>query len=209
MQPHVILNSAMSLDGRIGKKDQQIVFSNRLDNYRVHELRGEVDAVMVDVDTIVKDNPSFKSPSSADKSPVKVVVDKNGDIPHNSTLLEGSDSVIIVVAGGAPKTRIERLGKVRNGVEVLVSGINTVNLENLLWTLYERGIRRVLLEGGRALNRRMLDEGLVNELFVTLAPTLFGKGMSFYETNERAKIELKLEGILQYGDQVVLHYLVK
>lgn len=209
MQPHVILNSAMSLDGRIGKKGQQIVFSNRIDNYRVHELRGSVDAVMVDVETIMKDNPSLSSPSGEKKPPVKVIVDKTCDVPLDSKVIEDDDNVIVVVSSAAPKGRIERLMNVREGIEVLPSGRSTVNLENLLWTLYERGIGKVLLEGGSSLNRRMLDDGLVNEIYLTVAPTLIGEGISFFESKEKVKIELTLEGILQFGDQVVLHYLVK
>ncbi len=209
VQPHVILNSAMSLDGQIGKKGQQIVFSNRIDNYRVQELRGSVDAVMVDVETIIKDNPDLHAPSAAEKAPVKVVVDKNCEIPLDSKVLEGEDEVIIVVAATATKSRTEKLTKLRERIEVLTSGKNAVNLENLLWTLYERRIRKILLEGGRALNRRMLDEGLVDEIYLTVAPMLIGEGLNFYESKEKQKIELNLEGILQYGDQVVLHYHVK
>ncbi|MFH1789275.1 MAG: dihydrofolate reductase family protein [Candidatus Altiarchaeota archaeon] len=209
MQPHVILNSAMSLDGRIGRKGQQFVFSNRLDNYRVHELRGSVDAVMVDVETIIKDNPLLSAPSGEKKPPVKVVVDKSCEIPLDAKVFEGDDRVIVVVSSTAPKGRSERLEKLREGVEVLPSGRAAVNLENLLWTLYERGIRRILLEGGSSLNRRMLDDGLVNEIYLTVAPTLLGEGISFFESKEKVKIDLTLEGILQFGDQVVLHYRVK
>jgi len=44
MQTYVIFNTAVSLDGRVGRKDKQIVFTNKLDSYRVHRLRGSVDA---------------------------------------------------------------------------------------------------------------------------------------------------------------------
>lgn len=209
MQPYVILNSAMSLDGRIGKAKQQIVFSNRLDNYRVHELRGSVDAVMVDVETVMKDNPELGAVGESSKAPVKVVVDKACEIPLDSRVFEGEDQVIVVSCEGANKSRVKKIEETREGIEVLSSGKNAVNLEELLWTLYERGIRKILLEGGRSLNRRMLDEGLVNEIYLTIAPTLIGEGLSFYDSKNLQQINLTLEGILQYGDQVVLHYLVK
>ncbi len=210
MQPHVILNSAMSLDGRIGQEGQQIVFSDRLDNNRVQELRGSVDAVMVDVDTIMKDNPDLRAPGSGLKTPVKIIVDEDCGIPLEASVLDGNERVIVVVSSSANRSRVERLSKLRASIEVLTSGRNNVNLENLLWTLYERGMKKVLLEGGRALNRRMLDAGLVNEIYLTVAPMLIGEGISFFESRqEKQRIQLKLEGILQYGDQVVLHYKVK
>ena len=144
---------------------------------------------MVDVETILKDNPSLSSPSSEKKPPVKVIVDKTCDVPLDSKVIEGDDDVIVVVSSAAPKGRIERLVNVREGIEVLPSGRSVVNLENLLWTLYERGIRKVLLEGGSSLNRRMLDDGLVNEIYLTVAPTLIGEGISFFESKEKVKIE--------------------
>jgi riboflavin-specific deaminase-like protein len=199
----------MSLDGRIGREGQQIVFSDRLDNYRVQELRGSVDAIMVDVDTVMKDNPDLIAPTAVARSPVKIIVDKDCEIPHEARVLEGRGRVIVVVSSSASRTRVERLSKLKGGIEIITSGRDSVNLENLLWTLYERGLRRILIEGGRALNRRMLDECLVDEIYLTVAPMLIGEGLSFFDSREKQKIKLKLEGILQYGDQVVLHYRVK
>jgi len=199
----------MSLDGRIGKEDHQIVFSNRLDNYRVNTLRGSVDAVMVGIDTVLKDNPPLTVSESGDENPTKIVVDKGGVISADAELLDPESEIIIATCTSTPEKRIEHLENLGENVEVLTVGKTDVNLEKLLWTLYERGIRKVLVEGGRGLSRRMLDEGLVSEVYLTIAPMLIGEGISFVQGELKAHVHLTLEGILQYGDMVVLHYLVK
>lgn len=209
MEPYVILNSAISLDGKIGGKDKQMVFSNRLDTYRVRTLRGSVDAVMVGIDTIKADNPEIVVKSTEGKEPVKIIVDKNADIPLDANVLKEDAPVIIVTSKSAMGNRIERIKKSSENVEVLQVGRSAINLQELLWKLYEMGIRKILLEGGRSLARRMLDEGFVNEIYITVVPRLIGEGIDFAPGAFDKDINLKLEGIQQYGDLVVLHYIVK
>lgn len=209
MQPYVILNSAISLDGKIGEKGKQIIFSNRLDNYRVRTLRSSVDAVIIGIETILEDDPELVVKGPVRKEAIKVIVDRSAETPVDAKIFEGNAPMIIAVSQGAPKSRIEKLKVIRDNVEVIVAGGNTINLSKLLWILYERGSRKVLIEGGGAFSRRMLDEKFVNEIYLTVAPVLLGKGINFFASKTPEHVELSLEGILQYGDQVVLHYIVK
>lgn len=205
MQTHVTFNTAMSLDGRVGKKDAQIVFSNKLDNYRVHRLRSSVDAIMVGVETVISSDPDL-SVGEQLKKPVRVVVDSKGEIPLNSKVLDGSAKVIVAVSRNVNPMVVSRLkGK---GAEIISLGDYVVPLRDLLWALYRRGIKNILLEGGGVLSRRMFNEGHVDEVFITIAPILIGSGIDLFHGELDKHIQLRLEGILQYGDQVVLHYLV-
>ena len=206
MQPYVIFNTAMSLDGKIGKKDEQIVFSNKLDNYRVHTLRGSVDAIMIGVETVISDDPELTVREVAEK-PRRVIVDNKGEIPLNSKVLDGTAETIVAVSSNANKATVKRLED--KGIDVLTLGEYTINLRELLWALYRRGIKKILLEGGGVLSRRMFNEGMVNELYITVAPILIGEGIDLFHGKFDKHIKLTLEGILQYGDQVVLHYMVK
>ena len=206
MQPYVIFNTAISLDGRVGKRDEQIVFSNKLDNYRVHTLRGSVDAVMVGVETVISDDPNLGM-SEVVKDPYRVIIDGKGEIPLDSRVFDEPERVIVVVSKGASKSVVRRLED--KGVDVLVIGEHVVNLKELLWALYRRGIKKTLLEGGGSLSRRMFNEGFVDEVYITVAPILIGEGVDLFQGQLDRHIKLTLEGILQYGDQVVLHYLVK
>lgn len=206
MQTYVVFNSAMSLDGRVGKKDKQIVFSNKLDNYRVHRLRGSVDAILIGVETVLSDDPDLVV-SEQVKKPVRVIVDSKCDIPLDARVLDGSAKTVVAVSRSVNPVKVRRLEE--KGVEVLPIGEHAVPVRELMWALGRRGYKKLLLEGAGPLSRRMLNEGLVDELYVTVAPILIGEGIDLFNGELDRHIELDLEGILQYGDQVVLHYMVR
>ena len=209
MRPYTILNSAMSLDGRIGIKGEKIVLSNSLDEYRVHKLRGSVDAVLVGINTVLTDNPKLTVRHLKAKNPTRIIVDSNAKTPPNADILNDEAKTIIAVSARANKKRVKRLKEISAEVEVLVVGQSKVDLGRLMWRLYERGVRRILLEGGGTLNKSMLQEGLVDEIFITIAPTLIGEGVNLIMGELDGRIDLSLVGIRQYGDQVVLHYRLK
>jgi len=95
------------------------------------------------------------------------------------------------------------------GAEVISLGDYAVPMRDLMWALYRRGIKKILLEGGGSTSRRMFNEGLVDEVYLTIAPVLIGQGVDLFHGELDRNIELGLEGILQYGDHVILHYTVK
>jgi len=206
MQTYVIFNTAMSLDGRVGKKDKQIVFANKLDNYRVHRLRGSMDAIMIGVETVLSDDPELVV-SEALKKPIRVIVDPKGEIPLNSKVLDGTAKTIVVVSKGISPITLQRLKD--KGVEVISLGDYSVPLRDLMWALFRRGIKKIMLEGSGSVSRRMFNDRLVDELYITIAPILIGQGIDLFHGELDKNTELDLEGILQYGDQVVLHYMVR
>lgn len=206
MRPYVIFNTAMSLDGRTEKKDEEVVFSNKLDNYRVHTLRGSVDAIMISVENVLSEDPELTIRKLA-KIPYRVIVDNKGEIPLNAKVLEGSEKVIVAVSSDANKLKVKKLED--KGIEIIRLGEYVVNLQELLFALYRRGLKKILLEGSSALSRRMFNEGFVNELYITIAPVLIGEGTGLFHGKLDTPIKLNLDGILQYGDQIVIHYMVK
>jgi 2,5-diamino-6-hydroxy-4-(5-phosphoribosylamino)pyrimidine 1'-reductase len=206
MQTHVVFNTAVSLDGRVGKKDKQIIFSNKLDNYRVHRLRGSVDAIMIGVETVITDDPELVA-SEQLKKPFRIIVDSKGEIPLNAKVLDGGAKTIVAVSRAASPMIVRRLQE--KGVDIIAAGEYAVHLRDLLYALHRRGIKNILLEGSGNLPRRMLNDGLVNEIYVTIAPMLIGEGINLFRGELDKHVELSLEGILQYGDQVVLHYMTK
>ena len=206
MQTYVIFNTAMSLDGRVGKKDKQIVFANKLDNYRVHRLRGSMDAILIGVETVLSDDPELVV-SEALKKPIRVIVDPRGEIPLTSKVLDGTAKTIVVVSKGISQITLQRLKE--KGAEVISLGDYSVPLRDLMWALFRRGIKKIMLEGSGSLSRRMFNDRLVDELYITIAPILIGQGIDLFHGELDKNTELDLEGILQYGDQVVLHYMVR
>lgn len=209
MRPKVILNSAMSLDGRVKHGEEGSDFLSRLDRYRVHELRGRVDAVMIDVDSIIAEDLEATAAKSVEKSePYKIIVDAKATIPENSKVFSEPGRKMIVVSRDAPSRKVEKLSSL-DGVEVFTCGDYVVNLSDLLDHLYDTGIGAILLEGAGNLVRRMLNEGYVDEIYVAVMPTIIGKGPEVFEKELDKEVRLDLEGIIQYGDQVVLHYSIR
>jgi len=186
---------AMSVDGKIATVEGDSRLSCPEDLRRLHFLRSRVDAVMVGVGTVLKDNPSLTVRLVRGKNPVRVVVDSMASTPLDSKVLDGSARTIVAVSRRAPRARIEKLKK---KATVLVVGEHWVDLPKLLEQLHRLGIRKLLLEGGSTLNWNMLKNRLVDELRISVCPVILG--------GEKAKSLVGGEGFrkVEEGLQLVL-----
>ena len=98
MKPYVILNAAMTLDGKIATKTGSSKISGHEDLIRVHELRKEVDAIMVGINTVIVDNPrltAHKIDADLEDNPVRVIVDSKGRTPLASKVFNGDAPTIV------------------------------------------------------------------------------------------------------------------
>ncbi len=119
-QPYVILNSAMSLDGKIASKsgDSQISCEEDLD--RVHQIRAEVDAVMVGIGTVLTDDPALTVRRVEGSNPTRVVVDSKARISSEAKVLDDSAPTIMTVSKKAKEEERERLRSLE--AQVIVAG---------------------------------------------------------------------------------------
>lgn len=209
VRPRVVINAAMSVDGKIALADGRGVrISNEADLRRVHVLRSQADAVLVGVGTVLKDDPKLtvKAEYATGKNPLRVVLDSDGKTPKQAHVLDGVAPTLIVTAAECDRTF--------PGAEVYRCGKDEVDLGALLDHLGERGIRTLLVEGGSTVIWSFLRHRLADELKVFVgsavlggqnAPTLAGgKGV---ERPEDA-LRLRLERSSQLGDGVLLEYTV-
>ncbi len=197
-KPYTILNSAMTLDGKMATKTGSSEISGQEDLVRVHELRREVDAIMVGINTVLVDDPKLtvhKISANIDDNPLRVVVDSNARTPISSRLLNSDAPTLIAVTKSANPLRVEELKK---KAEVVVCGDKRVDLKELMKNLFKRGIKSLMLEGGSTLNYSMLIEGLVSEIRVCVAPMIAG--------GEHAKTLADGEGVDQMKDAVKLEF---
>jgi len=118
VRPRVIVNAAMSIDGKIALSDGTGVrLSNEEDLRRVHRLRASVDAILVGVGTVLKDDPKLtvKSEYAKGRNPLRVVLDSDGKIPESAHVLDGSAPTLIVTSEESdrsfPRAEVLRLGK--------------------------------------------------------------------------------------------------
>ena len=204
-KPHVILTMASSLDGRADPQRPMLV-SNRLEDERLAELGSTVDAIVTSCERIECDPIKFMS-KSVKRPPIIVIVDKMAKTDPKSQILQSPARIMIATSKKAHKSRIKRLEDARKDIIINVFGEYTVNLEDLLWDLGRGGSKRILVEADHNLNMKLLNLDLVDELYVLLAPVIMGSDYcsSFEGQLERRK-GLALEGLIQYGDHIVLHY---
>jgi 2,5-diamino-6-(ribosylamino)-4(3H)-pyrimidinone 5'-phosphate reductase len=209
VRPRVIINAAMSVDGKIALPGGRgIRLSNDDDMRRVHRLRAQVDAILVGVGTVLKDDPKLtvKPEYARGRNPLRVVLDSEGKTPDEANVLDGS-SPTLVVTSDACEREFPR-------ADVLRCGKDEVDLGRLLDHFSKRGIRSVLVEGGSTVIWSFLREGLADELKVFVssrvlggrsAPTLAGgEGVTSLDES----IPLRLERTRRLGDGVLLEYSV-
>lgn len=212
-RPYVILNAAMTLDGKIATVSGDSRISCEEDLDRVHKLRASVDAVMVGVGTVLADNPSLTVRRARGKSPTRVVIDSFAKTPPSAKVLDNLAPTVIASTKSAPKRRLQKLRA--KGAKIFVAGEKEVNLHRLLKELRSAGVRRLLLEGGSTLNWSMLKEGLVDEVQVAVAPRIVGGaaaktlvgGAGFSEI--RRGVWLELKRVKKVGKCLLLTYRVK
>ncbi len=179
-KPFVFINSAMSADGKISSIDhKQIRISGREDLTRVGSLRASSDAVMVGVGTVLADDPGLRVKSISlrearrekgwSEDPLRVVADSLARTPPNARVL--GPGCLIAVSRSAPEDRLERLS---TKCEIIKCGVESVDLVGLMDVLHDRGIRRLMVEGGATLNWSLINLGLVNELYVYVGGLVIG-----------------------------------
>ena len=221
MKPYVILNAAMTLDGKIATETGSSNISGKEDLIRVHELRKEVDAIMVGINTVIADDPRLtvhKIESKKEDNPIRVVVDGKGRIPIESRITNDDAPTIIAVSDDykSDLTASDKYHVLKNkGVDFFFAGENQVDLAKLMNYLYEKGVRTLMLEGGSTLNFSMIKDGLIDEIRICVAPmvvggvnaiSLFG-GDGFMTMDESVKLELV--DSFSCGKDLVLKYKVK
>ena len=180
-KPFVSLKAAASLDGKVATRsgDSRWISSEASRNY-VHRLRRAMDAVMVGIGTVLKDDPLLTARLPEETClhhPLRVIVDSRLRIPFHSQLIRtaGQYPTLVATTRAASSLRVQRLARAK--VEVLVvesDGQGQVSLKALMEELARRGLMSVLLEGGPTLNASALRERLVDHLFFFFAPKLIG-----------------------------------
>ncbi len=183
MRPYVIVNIAMSADGKISTRERrQVRISGAQDFTRVDRLKAGCDAVMVGIGTVLADDPSLTVKSEGcrnyrrkqgwDDHPVRIVVDSAGRIPPKASILnKGEGKRVVAVSKRADATKISLLEK---KATVIVAGENEVDLCALMNELGAMGIHRVMVEGGGTLIAGLFEAGLVHEIYTFIGNIIIG-----------------------------------
>jgi len=175
-QPYIILNAAMTIDGKIASNAGDPEISDEEDWKAVHKLRTEVDAIMVGKCSIILDDPKLHIKFYDHNGYYRIVLDSALSIPIDSKVVKHKPDIyptIIVTTENASTERIKEFES--NNVEIIKSGTGSrVDIIKLMPILYKKGIKRILLEGGGNLNWSFIKENLVDEIRILVAPWIVG-----------------------------------
>lgn len=211
MKPYVLLNSAMTADGKIATENSSMKISGKNDLIRVHQLRKEYDGIMVGINTVIIDNPKLtihKIPSEKTDNPVRIIIDSNARIPPNSKVLNDDSKTVVIVSKKASRENIKSLEK---KCIVIISGDKKVNLKEALERLYLMGIKSILLEGGSTLTFSMFEEKLIDEVSICIGSKILGgyKSKTLVDGggfNPDNTVDLKLKKVEKIDNDILLKY---
>ncbi|MBR1368689.1 5-amino-6-(5-phosphoribosylamino)uracil reductase [Methanocalculus chunghsingensis] len=187
MRPYIIINAAMSADGKLSTRERrQVRISGSDDFARVDRMRAESDAILVGIGTVHADDPSLtvKSPElrsarrreGRPENPIRIVLDSHAETPLSADILvKGEGERIIVVAEDADLRKIRALGE---HAMIISCGKGRVDLPCLLQKLSESGIERLMIEGGGTVIWSFLSEGLFDELNTYIGSCVIGGAMA-------------------------------
>ncbi|MFN3315248.1 MAG: bifunctional diaminohydroxyphosphoribosylaminopyrimidine deaminase/5-amino-6-(5-phosphoribosylamino)uracil reductase RibD [Raineya sp.] len=167
-RPFILLKWAQTQDGFIAKSNYDSKWiSNIHSRTLVHQWRSEEQAIMVATNTALYDNPQLNVREWSGKNPIRIVIDKNLQIPAHYHLFDHSQLTICY-----------NLHKNETSENLIFVKLDADNfLENLLQDLHEKKIQSVLVEGGRKLLQSLIDKNLWDEARVFVSQTHFFEGI--------------------------------
>ncbi len=180
-RPHVILKLAVSSDDKIGASGRKpVAISGEAARARVHLLRAQCDAVLVGIGTVQADDPllTCRLPGMEARSPVRVVLDRSLRIPGASRLVHSARGTPLWVmtsnlseAPAAMKLGAAGAQVIRVATTATPPGLD---LLAVLHALVEKGITRLLVEGGARVASSFVAAGLVDEVWLLRGPDAIG-----------------------------------
>jgi len=215
-RPYVMIVSEVTIDGKLtlakGVSSKEIMkLMDEEANKYLHQIRAECDGIMVGANTVRIDNPNLTVRYVDGENPVRIIPSSKGDIPLDANVLNTSVApTIIAVSEAAPKEKIEAFKE--KGADVIVAGRDKVDFRELLSKLYEKGIKKLMVEGGSAVNWELIKNDLVDEIRLIHLPVVVGgddvpsltSGEGFKTLDAVKRFSIKR--VFQCGNQVITEY---
>ena len=180
-RPHVILKLAVSADDKIGAAGRKpVAITGEAARTRVHLLRAQCDAILVGINTVLADDPLLdcRLPGMEARSPVRVVLDRALRIPGTSRLVHSARQTPLWVTtsdlSDAPAAM--KLGAAGAQVIRVAATANPhgLDLPAVLRALSEKGITRLMVEGGARVASSFVAAGLIDEVWLLRGPDMVG-----------------------------------
>lgn len=210
--PFITLKFAQTLDGRIATATGHSKWIS-CDKSRAfaHKLRAQHDAILVGINTVIKDNPELTVRHVRGRNPLRVVVDSRLKISPKAKVLQNLGKVKTLIATTKKPTDAAFKKISAAGAIVLPCRANKkgfVDLKDLFRKLAQRNISSVLVEGGSQIITSVLKDNLAQRIVVVIAPKIIGAGTQAVGDLNINRIDaakkLAVQKILKSGDDIII-----
>lgn len=201
----------MSLDGKLATSTFE---SKWITNVKArkdsHYYRHIHDAIIIGVNSVIKDNPSLTARTNFESiQPIRIILDTQLITPHNAQIVTDKKSHTLIITGNNINNFENKILKFdKNFVTILQMDSPKINLDSLLKILAKKNICSILVEGGSKVITSFIENNLFNELVLYISPTLIGgintpslfSGDGFPYLSEA--LNLKFDQIQQIDDNI-------
>ena len=175
--PFVTLSYAQSVDGSIAARPlRPVTLSSEKSFEMTHLLRSRHDALLVGINTVLVDDPRLTVRRCQGDNPQPVVLDSRLRCPDDARLWTHPDKhPLLFTTAAAPAGEFARLEARGASIHVMPKDrMGRVNLISALQCLADRGVKRLMVEGGATVINSFLQGGLVDYCVITVVPKLIG-----------------------------------
>jgi len=177
-RPFVTLKSAISLDGKIATKTGESFWITGIESrQKVHEMRNLSDAILIGINTVIRDNPSLtvRDVKNKIKNPIKIIIDSSLKIPLNSKVLKFEpQNTIIIASNQAPENRKKKIVSLGATILCLKDKKGVLPFDKIIKELGKQKITSILIEGGGTTNAEALKADIVDKVAFFIAPKIIG-----------------------------------
>jgi 2,5-diamino-6-(ribosylamino)-4(3H)-pyrimidinone 5'-phosphate reductase len=204
-RPYLAINMVASTDGRAAVNGSAVGIGSAADKHLMKELRAEADAVLHGAGTVRADPLSARVPpemieqrlnNGLSAQPLGAIVTRSGNVPSQHPYYESQTIIYITSNNPVPA----------KGPTIEVCRVDTI--EQAVRDLARRGVRRILCEGGPTLNAALFQAGLVDEIFLTIAPKLLGgeDPLTIVKGPSLGTVHLELRSLVELHGELYLKY---
>jgi len=196
-KPYVTLKSAISLDGKIATVTGESKWiTGEKARQDAHRFRHQHDAILVGVNTVLKDNPTLTTRLPAGgKNPIRIILDTHLRTPLDSHLVNDKQALTWIITGSEVNPILETKFSVQ-GINIVKMPGQHIGIQELLDVIGEMGITSLFVEGGSEVHGSFLKERAFQQVITYIAPKLIG--------GVQAPASFGGEGISQMEDVVSL-----
>jgi 2,5-diamino-6-(ribosylamino)-4(3H)-pyrimidinone 5'-phosphate reductase len=206
-RPYLALNMVATVDGRAALNGSAVGIGSPADKRLMRELRAEADVVLHGAGTVRADPLSARVPADMvaprvaaglTPQPLGAIVTRSGNLPGEHPYYDSSAIIYITSDHSVPVT------------QPTVEVCHVKDVHQAIVDLSHRGTRRILCEGGPTLNAALFEAGLVDEVFLTIAPKLIGghDPLTIVKGADLGVIHLELRSFVELDGELFLKYAV-